>query len=201
MSAYVAVVKARFRMLLQYRAAALAGFGTQLFWGLIRVMLFDAFYRSSTAPQPMSYPQTVTYLWLVQAMLLLVPWGADRDIRALVRSGSVAYELIRPTDLYWFWFSRALATRTAPVLLRATPMFIVAGLFLGLQPPPSWASAAAWLIATVGALFLACAFATLMAISLLWTISGDGIARLLATCTTVFSGMILPLPLFPDCYL
>ena len=70
MSAYVAVVKARFRMLLQYRTAALAGFGTQLFWGLIRVMLFDAFYRSSSAPQPMSYPQTVTYLWLVQAMLL-----------------------------------------------------------------------------------------------------------------------------------
>ena len=30
----------------QNRAAALAGMFTQLFWGLIRIMIFEAFYRS-----------------------------------------------------------------------------------------------------------------------------------------------------------
>ncbi len=53
-TAYCAILSARFRMLLQYRAAAFAGFVTQLFWGLIRVMIFSAFYRSSNAPQPMT---------------------------------------------------------------------------------------------------------------------------------------------------
>jgi ABC-2 type transport system permease protein len=198
MRPYWSVVKARFRMLLQYRAAALAGFGTQLFWGLIRVMIFDAFYRSSHVPQPMSYDQVVTYLWLVQAMLMLQPWGIDWEIRQMVRSGTVAYELARPVNLYWFWFSRNLALRTAPALLRATPMFVVAGLFLGLRPPASLAAAASWAVAVAGAVAIGCALTTLMSISMLWTISGEGIARLVGTCAMIFSGMIVPLPLFPD---
>lgn len=198
MRAYWAVITARFRILLQYRAAALAGFGTQLFWGLMRVQIFDAFYRSSNLPQPMSYAQTVTYLWLIQAMLLLLPWRMDWEVQAMIRSGTVAYELVRPTDLYWFWYSRNLAGRVAPVLLRCVPMFVVAGLFLGLQPPASLVCAAAWLLSVVGALLLGCAMLTLMTISLLWTISGNGIARLIAACSSIFSGAILPLPLFPD---
>ena len=51
MRPYWAVFSARFRVLLQYRVAALAGCGTQLFWGLIRMM---SFYESSTAaPRPL----------------------------------------------------------------------------------------------------------------------------------------------------
>ena len=195
---YVALTGARFRVLLQYRAAALAGFGTPLFWGLIRVMIFEAFFRSTTASQPMDYPQTVTYLWLIQAMLLLVPWSIDGELRAMIRSGGVAYELLRPADLYWFWYSRAVAGRVAPVLLRCTPMFVVAGLFFGLQPPASSASAAAWLLATVGAVLLSCAITNLLAISLLWTIAGDGVMRLLSLFSMLLSGSIVPLPFFPE---
>ena len=54
MRPYLAVLSARFRLLLQYRVAALAGFATQLFWGFIRVMIFGAFYRASAAAQPMT---------------------------------------------------------------------------------------------------------------------------------------------------
>jgi len=195
---YVALTGARFRVLLQYRAAALAGFGTQLFWGLIRVMIFEAFYRSTTVPQPMSYPQTVTYLWLIQAMLLLIPWSIDGELRAMIRSGGVAYELLRPADLYWFWYSRALAGRIAPVMLRCIPLFVIAGLFLGLQPPASVAAAAAWLLATGGAVLLSCAITNLLAISLMWTVAGDGAMRLLALMASLLSGSIVPLPFFPE---
>jgi viologen exporter family transport system permease protein len=195
---YLAILSARFRTLLQYRAAAAAGFGTQLFWGLIRVMIFDGFYRSTTAAQPMTYQEVVNYVWLGQAMLTLIPYNVDGDIRGMVRSGTVAYELLRPVDLYSLWYSRAIAARSAPVLLRSLPMFLVAGLFFGLQPPPSAASAAAWVLATMGALFLSAALTTLVTVSLLWTISGEGISRLVPALTFIFSGMILPIPLFPD---
>jgi ABC-2 type transport system permease protein len=198
MSAYLSVFRARFSMLLQYRAAALAGFGTQLFWGLIRVMIFDAFYRSTTAVQPMTYEQTVTYLWLIQAMLMLLTWRVDADIQAMIRDGTLAYELVRPADLYWLWFARSVAARTAPLLLRAIPMFVVAGLFLGLQAPASPAAAGAWLFSVGGAILLGSAITSLMAISLLWTIAGDGISRLVATLTMLFSGSLIPLPFFPE---
>ncbi len=41
-------------------------------------------------------------------------------------------------------------------------------------------------------------FTTLMTMSLLWTIAGDGINRLISAALFLFSGMVVPLPLFPD---
>jgi ABC-2 type transport system permease protein len=189
---------ARLRVLLQYREAALAGFGTQLFWGLIRVMLFDAFYRSTAVEQPMTYSQTVTYLWLIQAMLLLIPMRLDNEIVAMIRTGTVAYELARPTDLYWNWFSRSVASRVGPLSLRAAPMFIVAGLFFGLEPPASLVSGLAFVMSAVAALLLSSTVVSLMTISMLWTVSGDGISRLIGVMSWVLAGAIVPLPLMPD---
>jgi ABC-2 type transport system permease protein len=198
MRGYTALVSARFRTLLQYRAAALAGFGTQLVFGLIHATVLRAFYAVSTGPHPMTLPQVVAYVWLGQAMLAMLPWNQDREVVQMIRSGNVAYELLRPLDLYALWYSRALAMRTAPTLLRAVPMFLVAGLFLGLAPPPSFASALAWAAATAGALALSCALTVLMSVTALWTVSGEGAFYLLAASATIFSGLVIPLPLFPD---
>lgn len=197
MRAYWAIVSARFRTLLQYRAAAFAGLCTQLFWGLIRVMIFSAFYRSTTATQPMSFSQVVTYIWLGQAFLLLIPMRPDEDVQAAIRTGTVAYELVRPLDLYGLWYCRGLAQRIAPTLLRAVPLLVIVVCLGGLKTPPSLASGLAWAVAMPGAFLLSTAFTTLMTISLLWTISGDGIARFAPMVMYTFSGMLLPLPLFP----
>ena len=87
MGSYLAILSARFRMLLQYRAAALAGVATQVFWGLIRIMIFEGFYRSTTQVQPMTLAQTVSYLWLGQAMLGLTLWSTDADNTAAFCAG------------------------------------------------------------------------------------------------------------------
>ena len=195
---YIAVFSARFRTLLQYRAAAFAGFGTQLFWGLIRVMIFEAFYRSSTAPQPMTVDEVVTYIWLGQAFLVLIPLRADPDVRDMVRSGNVVYELVRPANLYFFWYSRAIAQRTAPGVFRALPMFITASLFFNLQMPPNIPATCTWLVSMLFAVLISAAITNLLNISLLWTISGEGISYLVFGLTWIFSGIIIPLPFFPD---
>jgi len=194
----VAVLRARFLALLHYRAPALAGMSTQLFWGLIRVMIFEAFYRSSSAGQPMPLAHVVSYVWLGQAFLGLQPWGVDRDVRDQIRTGSVAYELLRPLDLYALWYSRAVALRCAPTLLRSVPLLLLAGLFLGLAPPASWASLGAFLLALVGAVLLSSAFTVLLNVTLMWTVAGEGITQLVFSLILVLSGMVVPLPLFPD---
>ncbi|MBT3267722.1 hypothetical protein HN371_11240 [Candidatus Poribacteria bacterium] len=198
MSAYAAIFSARFRTLLQYRAAAVAGLATQLFWGVIRVMIFTAFYSSSSAEQPMSLAQVVTYIWLSQAMFRLLPWGVDPGIRQMIRSGSVAYEMLRPLDVYSLWVTRAVANHAAPTLLRAAPMVPVAFLLFGLQGPDSPAAFVAWVLSMCAALMLSAVMATFMAILMLWTVSGEGIGRLMMIAMGFFSGMYVPLPLFPD---
>lgn len=197
MRAYWAIISARFRTLLQYRVAAVAGLGTQLFWGLIRVMIFAAFYRSTKSSQPMTYPEVVTYIWLGQALFAMLPWSIDGDIRAMMRTGTVAYELLRPMDLYWTWYCRAIAMRIAPTLLRAIPLVVIAMPFLGMRPPASAGSGLAWAAATVGALAVGCAITNLISVSLFWTISGEGVSRLIPVAVWMFSGSVIPLPLLP----
>ena len=198
MRAYASVVRARVIMLLQYRAAALGGMATQLLFGLVKIMVFEAFYASTTQRQPMTYAEVVSYIWLGQALFAMLPWSVDVEIRARIRDGSVAYDLAKPVDLYYFWFSRALASRIAPTALRSLPIVVVALTLFGLELPPSPAAAGAWLLATVGALLLGCAISNLLSISLMWTISGEGIVNLVQISVFIFSGMIVPLPLFPD---
>ncbi|GMV80361.1 MAG: ABC transporter permease [Planctomycetota bacterium] len=198
MNAYCALFGARFRELLQYRAAAIAGFVTQLFWGLIRIMIFEAFYRVSSAPQPMRFEEVVTYVWLSQAFLMLIPFRMDGEAMQKVRDGSVVYELARPVDLYGLWFARALALRLAPTLLRAVPLLAVAACGLGLQAPASWTAGAAGAASLAAAFLLAAALTALVTTSLFWTVSGEGLARLLPLTIWICSGIVLPLPFFPD---
>jgi ABC-2 type transport system permease protein len=198
MKPYLAILSARFRMLLQYRVAALAGIVTQVFWGLIRMMIFEAFYRSSNASQPMSLEEVITYVWLGQSFLTLLPWNVDQEIRNMIRNGTVAYELLRPVDLYNYWFTRAIASRTTPAVLRSAPIFIFGMMWFGMHPPESVASGIAFAIAIFGAVLLSAAISTLLNISIMWTLTGEGMNRLIPAMVIIFSGLVIPIPLFPD---
>jgi ABC-2 type transport system permease protein len=203
---YVAVLSARFRMLLQYRAAALAGFATQLFWGAIKVMILAAFYAVATGAQPMTFTQVVAYVWLGQALLGLLPWNVDPELQEKMLTGSVAYELLRPLDLYTFWFARTMALRTATTTLRMVPMLVVVGFILPLVglgawslPPPAGAvSALLFVVSMSVTILLASAITMILHIALIWTLSGRGFNSIMTGLVILLSGMVVPLPLFPD---
>lgn len=197
MRPYLAILSARFRMLLQYRAAAVAGFGCQLFWGGIRMMIFTAFFRSTTAPQPMTLQQTIAYVWLGQAFLGLILFRVDHELDAMIRTGGVVYELLRPVGLYNLWFARTLANRVAPTLLKATPMLIVATL-AGWLRWPGVASLGAFAGSLAAAVFLAAAFNMLMNITLFWTLAGRGLSTMAGGLLFVMGGLIVPLALMPS---
>jgi ABC-2 type transport system permease protein len=198
LNAYLAVFIGKMKVLLQYKEAALAGIATQIFWGVIRILILLAFYRSTVSPQPISFPEVVTYIWLSQATFRLVPISVDSDIAIMIRTGTVGYELVRPLDLYYFWFCRTMAGKLAPTLLRFFPVVVISGLFLGLKPPATWFAFFSWLLLTILALFLSSAITNLMNISMLWTVAGDGISNLFMSSTYLLSGQMIPLTLFPE---
>ena len=171
---------------------------TQIFWGLIRVMIFQAFYRSTNADQPLSSSEVETYIWLGQAFLAALPWNIDTDLRAMIRSGGISYELVRPVDLYSYWLSRALAWRTAPMLMRAIPLLVFAFVFMGMMPPVSFAAAVFFAVSMCAAILLSAAITTFLNVTMLWTVTGDGVTQLTFGLVLIFSGMLVPLPLFPD---
>src|SRR3954469_10120024 len=97
---YVAAFSARFLLMLQYRAAALAGFLTQCWWGAIKIMVYAAFYRTSTGTThpAITLAQVATYTWLNQGLLALMPWGCDPEVALAMRTGVVGYDRLRPVD-------------------------------------------------------------------------------------------------------
>ena len=65
-------------------------------------LAYAAFYRGDPSAFPMTLPQTVTYMWLQQTFLILFSVVfADEGTESAIEGGSIAYELIRPADLYW----------------------------------------------------------------------------------------------------
>lgn len=201
MRAYLSIIRIRINLLLQYRISAFAGIVTQFFFGIIRVMVFYGFYSSTTDIMPINYKVAITYIWLGQAMLGILPWNGDSEIQNMIRTGNVTYELTRPMDLYDYWFARAFALRTAPTFLKSIPLFLIALLLpqeYRIELPPNILSFIGWIITIFGALMISCTITNIINITTLYSISGDGIQRLLAAIVTLFSGMIVPLPLFPD---
>ena len=120
MRPYAAVLRMRFTAGLQYRAAALAGLIMQFAWGFMQLLAFQAFYRADAAAFSMTFQQMASYIWLQQALLaLFMSWFFDADIFESILSGSIAYELARPVDLYSRWFCQSAGTRLAKAALRA----------------------------------------------------------------------------------
>jgi len=198
MKPYIAILNTRMAVLFQYRSAAIAGLCTQVFWGIVKVMILEAFFAQSVSAEPLSLAQAITFIWLGQALIQLLPWNIDKELEAQIKTGNVAYELLRPLDLYSYWFFRAMAMRLVPTIMRSIPVFMFAGLFQALPAPESWSALIAFVVSLLFAALLSSAITTLVHSSMFWTISGEGIQRLLPQVTLLFSGVVVPLPLFPD---
>jgi hypothetical protein len=53
----------------------------------------------------------------------LIPLREDAELAAMIRSGDVAYELVRPVYLYGFWFARIIILLNSAILILALIVF------------------------------------------------------------------------------
>jgi ABC-2 type transport system permease protein len=201
---YLATLGAALRSALEYRAAALAGVATQIFWGALRIAVFAAFYASLAvgARAPISLPQMIDYVWLSQALFAIVPAQRDRAVEAMMRDGTIAYELTRPVDLYGYWYARSLSTRFGATLLRAPLLLVVAFLLApepyALRAPASWAALGLFLAALLLAFLVSAALVTLLSVVAVYSLRSQGALSLLSAGAWLFSGLLLPAPLMPE---
>jgi ABC-2 type transport system permease protein len=195
------LLKMRFLTGLQYRAAAAAGVLTQLFFGLIFIMVYIAFYKHAGAAQPMSLEEVVSYVWLQQIFLAFIMlWLSDFELFDMITSGNIAYELCRPWRLYPVWYVKLLATRLSSGLLRCLPIAAIV-LFLPepyrLSLPASPAAFLLFVAALLAGLLLVVAISLFVYISVFWTMSPVGSMLMITVAGEFFAGMILPVPLMP----
>ena len=203
---YLTVFAGRFQLMLQYRTAAVAGFITQLWFGIIRILIFAAFYAGGAAHAPMSLGNAIAYTWLGQAFLAFLPWNADPDVAEMVRTGAIAYERLRPVDTYAWWYMRALAFQVARVLPRAALMLVFAGVLIplvglgkwGLPLPKDGAATAFFAVSVLGMALLSAAITLIVNVMMTAMLTDKGPNTLMAPIVNFFSGAIVPLAFFPD---
>lgn len=201
MKQYLSFFKLKFSIGLQYKAAALAGMATQIFFGLIFIMVYVAFYSSGTNSADITLKEIIPYLWLNQAFFSLICiWHKDNEILNMIRKGDVAYELCRPQNLYVMWFIRILASKLSSVILRCSPLIIVALLLpspYNLTLPSSITAFIFFIVTLLISSLLVTALVTLIYVLIFYSIDNKGIMGMYCSIAEILSGQVIPIPLFP----
>lgn len=201
MKKYLSFFKIRFIANLQYRAAALAGISTQFAWGTLSIILFKAFYESSPENFPMGFSAFVSYIWMQQAFLaFFAMWSFESDITNSIVSGSIAYQMSKPINIYNLWFARSVALRLARGLLRCFPVLIIASM---LPEPyrlmmPDFFTFFVFIASMILGLCTAAAFTCLIYVLCFFTVSPRGLQIVFLSASEMLMGQIIPIPFFPE---
>jgi len=199
---YTSLFRIRFINTLQYRIAAVAGLATQFAWGAMLILGFAAFYRTNPYAFPMSFSQTSSYIWLQQALVMLLFINInDREIISAVTEGAIAYEMVRPVNLYNRWLCQVIATRLSRALLRMIPVIIISSLLpypYGLSPPASLGHLILFLLSIVLAVGLMAVIVNLVYICLFYTLNMSGLMGIVYGVFVPLAGGVIPIPFFPE---
>ena len=201
MKAYLTYFKSELLTGLQYRASAYAGILTQFFWGFVYALIYTAFY-SYTSIDSISFEQLMCYVWLNQAFYYLIVFGIyDHEISGSIKDGNVAYQLLRPYDLYNWWYIKHLAKRYSGCLLRFLPVILFALILpspYGLSLPVSLLAFIMFIITMIlGTLIMAAIFMIIQCIGF-FTYQDKGISSIICSIGGLLSGFFIPIPLLPN---
>ena len=199
---YIALFRVRMLNSIQYRLAAVSGIATQFAWGFMLIISFKAFYASNPENFPMTIGQTVTFMWIQQAFLAaFMLWRIDNSIFESIEKGNIAYDLVRPMDLYSRWFTTSTAIRVSDTSLRCIPILAIGFLLptaFRIVMPGSLLQFLAFGISLVLALGVVVSFTMLVYISAFYTIDSQGLRTMVAILGDFLSGAVIPILFFPD---
>ena len=201
MRGYLSYFKTQLLTGLQYKEAALAGLATQFFWGFLNCMVYQAFY-SHASIDSISFHELICYVWLNQALFsLIIIRSKDVEMIKTIKEGTVAYELCRPYDLYWWWYLKLIAQRYGAVILRFIPVITLAVLLpapYNLTSPISLKAFLLFLITLfLGSLIIVGINLIIHSLSF-FTMQDKGISSIINTIGELLSGFAVPLPLLPN---
>lgn len=187
---------------LQYRTAAMAGMSTQLVWGTMELLLYRSLYLANPGRFPMGMEALSSYIWLQQAFLsLFYLWAFEMELINAVRTGDVAYELLRPMNLYGMWMTRSLSLRLSRGLLRCWPILLVGALLpapYGLRFEGSPASFLLFLVSVMLMLGVSCAYTGIIYAICFYTTDSTGFRSVSMAAADLLGGGIVPLPFLPE---
>ncbi|MEV7772603.1 ABC-2 family transporter protein [Kitasatospora sp. NPDC086791] len=197
---YAAVARGAFRRYSTYRAATLAGTFTNTVFGLILASSFLALWQARPNLGGYDQSQAVTYIWVSQGLLVTVAvWGGgfQDDVQDRFRSGDIAVDLYRPVDFQGWWLATDLGRAAFQLLVRGTVPMLVGGLVFRTRMPEQPLTWAFFLVSVLLAVVVSFGLRFLVSITGFWLHDSEGVRSVMLVVSMFFSGMLLPIALFP----
>ncbi|WP_093865102.1 ABC-2 family transporter protein [Streptomyces sp. TLI_053] len=200
MGLYAAVVRGAFRRFSTYRAASLAGAFTNTVFGFILASTFLALWHSRPGLGGYDEVTAVTYIWVSQGLLVTVAvmgGGFQDDVQERFRSGDIAVDLYRPVDFQGWWLATDLGRAAFHLLARGVPPMLVGSLVFRVRLPENPLTWVFFLLATLLAVVVSFGVRFLVSLTGFWLQDSEGVRSVTLVVSMFFSGMLLPLALFP----
>ncbi|MER5650807.1 ABC-2 family transporter protein [Streptosporangium sp. NPDC002524] len=165
---------------------------------MLRAYVLIALWEARPGLAGYDLADAVTFCFLSQAFIgPMQVFGGGLELSERVRSGDVALDLLRPASLQMWNLADDLGRASYLFLARSLPPTAVGAALFGLvfpSDPLTWLSFTAGLILAVIVSF---ALRYLVALSACWVVDDRGVQTMSLVMTFFFSGMVLPLNLFP----
>jgi ABC-2 type transport system permease protein len=197
---YAAVAARAFRRYSTYTAATLAGIFTNSVFGVIISFTYIAVWHQNPTAGGYDVRDALTYAWLAQALIMTVGiWGAGStdEVADRIRTGDVAVDLYRPVSFLGWWLAGDLGRAGYHFVTRGLAPMLVGFAFFDLRPPAGPAALLGFLVAVALGVVVCFGIRMLVATSTFWLMHQAGARELMAVCGLFFSGLAVPLVLFP----
>ncbi|WP_062210638.1 ABC-2 family transporter protein [Streptomyces sp. NBRC 109706] len=200
---YLTVAGYGFRRHATYRVATAAGVFTNTVFGFILSYVFTALWSERPRLGGYDEAQALTFVWVGQALLASVALfggGVEGELQERIRTGDVAIDLYRPADLQFWWLASDLGRASVQLLGRGVVPMLVGALAFELALPVNPLVWALFLVSVGLALLVSFALRFLVGLSAFWLLDGAGISATSVVLATFFSGLLLPLTVFPGLF-
>ncbi|KPI33825.1 protein of unknown function DUF990 [Actinobacteria bacterium OV450] len=197
---YPAVAAGGFRRYATYGTATAAGVFTNTVFGFILAYTYVALWDERPGLGGYDQAQALTFVWVSQSLLAagaLIGGGFQEEMQERIRTGDIAVDLYRPADLQLWWLAADLGRAGFQLLGRGVVPLLAGALAFQLALP---ADALRWLLFLVSVtlgLLVSFAVRYLVGLAAFWLMDGTGINLMATVVTIFFSGMLLPLTVFP----
>jgi ABC-2 type transport system permease protein len=200
MRLYGAVALSGFRRYATYRVATAAGVFTNTVFGFICAYTFIALWSQRPHLGGYDQSQALTYVWLGQAMIMtmvMMGGGFEDELIERIRTGDIATDLHRPADLQLWWLAADLGRAAFHLLARGILPMLCGALAFRLTWPPGPLAWLYFLLAVALGVMVSFGLRYLVALSAFWLLDGAGVTQMVWIAGTFFSGILLPLTVFP----
>ncbi|MBF0779682.1 MULTISPECIES: hypothetical protein [unclassified Granulicatella] len=187
-----------------YKITLISGIVTQIFFAIFKNYILIAFVGSNEQLSPMSELQTTSYIWVTQVLFGIVPWTVNSSDFDSIRKGTVALDLVKPTSIFNFIFSKTVSWKFVGMMARGIPIFLFSlmisfafpdiGLRLSL---PNMDNFLLFIVSVLLAVQLSTLITTSMYCLAFYFTSITNFVSTIGSIAYILSGMVIPLRFFP----